>query len=57
MHELMIQTNDEEIYMAWIMVMPDQPSEEDFRDIAEDGEQFNDCYKLFVKLIQDDGYL
>ena len=57
MHELMTQTNDEAIYMAWIMIMPDQPSEEDFRDIAEDDEQFNDYYKLFVQLIQDDGYL
>lgn len=57
MHELMTQTNDEAIYMTWIMIMSDQPSEEDFRDIAEDDEQFNDCFEWFVKLIQTDGYL
>lgn len=57
MHELMTQTNDEGLYMAWVLVMPDEPTENDFIDIAEDEQQFNDCYKLFVTLIQDKGYL
>lgn len=57
MHELITQTNDEGLYMTWILVMPDEPTENDFIDIAEDEQQFNDCYKLFVTLIQDKGYL
>lgn len=55
MHELMSTANDEEIYMIWIYRMPDQPSEEDFIDIAMDDEEYNACFDLFVKLIAKDG--
>jgi hypothetical protein len=53
MHMLMLEANDESIYMTWICTMPDCPSEEDFMDIALDDEQYNECFDLFVKLIAD----
>jgi hypothetical protein len=55
MHQLMLEANDENIYMTWIYRMPDCPTEEDFIDIALDDEQYNECFDLFVKLISRDG--
>lgn len=55
MHELMIQANDESIYMSWIYLMPDCPSEEDFESIAIDDEQYNECFDKFVRLIAKPG--
>ena len=55
MHKLMMYANDESIYMTWIYRMPDCPSEEDFKDIALDDEEYNACFNLFVKLISKDG--
>lgn len=52
MHELMMLANDEEIYCTWIYTMPDEPSEEDFIDIAEDDDMYNDCFDAFVRLIK-----
>ena len=51
MHTLMCEANDENIYMTWIYLMPDCPSEEDFIDIAMSDESYNECFDLFVKLI------
>jgi hypothetical protein len=55
MHDLMCEANDEGIYMTWIYLMPDCPSEEDFESIAIDDEQYNECFDLFVKLIAKNG--
>jgi predicted RNA-binding Zn-ribbon protein involved in translation (DUF1610 family) len=55
MHDLMCEANDEGIYMTWIYLMPDEPSEEDFEYIAIDDEQYNECFDLFVKLIAKNG--
>ena len=55
MHNLMCEANDENIYMSWIYLMPDCPSEEDFESIAIDDEQYNECFDLFVKLIAKEG--
>lgn len=55
MHELMTEANDENIYMTWIYLMPDCPSEEDFESIAISDEQYNECFDLFVKLIAKKG--
>lgn len=55
MHQLMSQANDESIYMSWIYLMPDCPSEEDFVDIAFDDDMYNECFDKFVRLIQKDG--
>lgn len=54
MHELMINANDERIYMTWIMgYIPDCPTEEDFIDCAENDEWYNETFDLFVKLIKN----
>ena len=51
----MQEANDEEIYYAWTYYMPDAPSEEDFRDITMDDEEYSGCFDKFVKLIADEG--
>ena len=55
MHTLMLEANDEGIYMNWIYLMPDCPSEEDFESIAIDDEQYNECFDKFVRLIAKEG--
>ena len=55
MHDLMCEANDEYIYMTWINVMPDCPSEEDIRYIALKDDDYNECFDLFVKLIAKSG--
>lgn len=55
MHRLMIEANDENIYMTWILLMPDEPTDEDIEYIAEDDEAYNECFDLFVKLISKKG--
>lgn len=55
MHELMTEANDEMIYMSWIYVVPDCPSEEDFESIAISDEQYNEAFDMFVKLIAKKG--
>ncbi len=56
MHELMAQANDEGIYWTWSGVaVPDCPTDEDFESIAEDEENYNECFNAFVKLIADKG--
>lgn len=55
MHQLMLEANDESIYMSWIYTMPDCPSEEDFESIAVDDEQYNECFDKFIRLIAKDG--
>jgi hypothetical protein len=56
MHELMINANDEGIYMTWIICgVPDEPMEEDFEYIAEDDKAYEECFDLFAKLIVRDG--
>lgn len=57
MHEVMINANDENIYMSWITCgVPDCPSDDDYEFIAEDDENYNEAVDLFIKLIQKKGY-
>lgn len=55
MHELMLNANDEEIYMTWIYTIPDEPSEQDFIEIASDEKEYNEVFDLFLRLINDEG--
>lgn len=55
MHELMMVANEEDIYFTWIYTMPDEPSEEDFEDIADDDEMYNHCFDVFLRLIKYEG--
>lgn len=45
--------NDETAYLdCWILLVPDEATEEDLMDIAEDDESFNAVCVLFGKLIK-----
>jgi hypothetical protein len=55
MHKLIYEANDEGIYMTWIYIMPDCPSEDDFEYIAINDEEYNAIFDLFVKLIAKKG--
>lgn len=51
MHEIMVNTNDENAYFSWIWVVPDGADDGDFRDIAEDYESYVEVCDLFIRLI------
>ena len=56
MHELMINANDENIYMTWIITgVPDEPNEGNFEYIAEDDKAYNEYFELFLRLIAKHG--
>ena len=56
MHDVMTRMNDEEVYMAWIEWMPDEPSADDIRDVAEDDEMYADCVRVFTRLVWMSGH-
>ena len=57
MHKVICCTNDENIYDSWAMLaVPDEPLEQDFIDIAEDEEEYNDAIDLFIRLVSKKGY-
>lgn len=51
MHNMMLNISDEDYYMTWICTIPDEPSEYDFEDIAEDVDMYNEVEELFKRLI------
>ena len=55
MHELMREANDEDIYYTWVYTMPDEPSEDDFKEIAMNDKTYNECFDAFLRLIQEEG--
>ena len=40
--------NDEEIFMNWLYLMPDEATEDDYESIAENDEDFNECTRMFA---------
>ena len=42
--------NDELAYMTWIEIVPDEATFEDFKDIAEDDEAFEEVLNEFQRL-------
>lgn len=56
MHEVMLSMNNENAYMAWIWVMPDEPTEYDFADFAEESEfeELEDTFdRIYNRFIND----
>ena len=51
MHEVIRMGNDENIYMSWINVVPDEPTDDDFEEIAADKDQYNEVVDKFIKLV------
>lgn len=52
MHNIVKSLNNENAYMTWIYLIPNQPTDDDFVDIAEDKELFELAIKLFREIIQ-----
>ena len=53
MHQFMIDIGDEDIYADWILLVPDEPNEEDFDFIAESDGFYDECVDLFTSLLND----
>lgn len=54
MHEyIQFHINDENVYMIWILIVPDDPQEDDFKFIAEDEELWTSACTTFGKIIKE----
>lgn len=42
--------NDEEAYMIWIEIVPDEATISDYESIAEDNKFFDEVLKTFIRL-------
>lgn len=51
MNEVILSMNNEEAYMTWIYIVPDEASDYDFMDIADDEELFADTVQCFKRLM------
>ena len=52
MHNIVTQFNDEEpYYKHWLSIMPDEPDEQDFVDIATDDHLLADLIDTFGRII------
>ena len=51
MHQVIRSLNDERAYESWILFIPDEPSRDDFRGIAEDENDFEHAQSLFTSLV------
>ncbi len=47
MNTIVTCMNDENAYMRWIYIVPDQATEDDFEFIAEDEEEFESAVRAF----------
>ena len=55
-HEEIIDLGDEEAYEWWIaMGVPDCPSRNDYKYIAENDEEYEDTLKLYKKIMYEYG--
>ena len=56
MHDRVCHMSHEGAYMWWIEdAVPDDPSEDDFIDIAEDDEMYEDCVETFLEILKKYG--
>lgn len=52
MDRLMRSMNNEDAFMCWIVIFPDGATEDDYADIAEDEEQFEECVLEFLSVMK-----
>lgn len=45
--------NDEEAYMWWVNIVPDQATESDFRFIVEDDEEYEAAVRVFGQICKN----
>ena len=51
MDEIVVDINDENAYASWIVIVPDQASDDDFEYIAEDQELCDDVCRKFALIM------
>ena len=52
MHEYLInEVSDENAFFTWIIHVPDEATEDDFIELAEDDADWKECVKLFGRLL------
>lgn len=51
MHNAIVDMNNEDAYMTWIWLMPDEPMHEDFVWFAEDKERYDELWDTFIKIV------
>lgn len=52
MNNVVKHLNDENAYMHWITVVPDEAEQADFDDIADDEELFDEVVYLFKNIME-----
>ena len=52
MNAIVISMNNENAYMRWINIVPDQCDDDDLEYIAESDELFTETVQLFVKIMK-----
>ena len=52
MNDVVKHLNDENAYMHWITVVPDESEQADFEDIADDEELFDEVVYLFKNIME-----
>jgi hypothetical protein len=55
MHLIVSSLNDEDAYFSWINTMPDGATDDDFVDIAESNEQYDDICAAFMRIVKGYG--
>ena len=55
MDDFIHSVNNEELIDEWLTYgIPDEASEDDYHSIAEDDELYNDCVKIFKRMVKND---
>ena len=52
LHSIVINMNDERAYDEWIVTVPDEATEEDFKSIAQDNWFFEEVLIEFMKIFR-----
>lgn len=53
MHNIMLHLNDEDAYMQWVELVPDEPDAEDFSFIASGDVEFEDAIQWYKTLTKE----
>jgi len=48
---IMSKLDNKEAYDIWTVYVPDQPTEKDLIELAEDIDEYDDIVSLFIKLV------
>lgn len=55
MNNIVKHMNNEDAYASWIVLIPDEATEQDLAEIAEDVDDYDDAVNLFVWLVDTYG--